>query len=487
MNCLLEDFSIELSAKKVNGFGFYDTCVSDKSRRYYLLSQPTIGGIWTSVRPLNFFGVCGKKPSCSEQSIIRVFEAIFEQLQDLKTPKDKATKLKVYKFPDHLEHRIKPFSSLSFYFLSILAMILLFSVLSTIMVKILKVRLSKEAKKESLDQEDLDPKLESAKIENEVKRSFWAHFDLSSNLRKITSPPKFSGPISQTFTVARPLAMALVMFLHQLSYKKDISTLYGADYKGWQTYEKTSPATAFAQMGHYAVGVFFFMGGYVSIIASEGFINKARKAKRSLLQTYLFMVARRYVRFAPILLLVELYTMRVLNDVGSSPFTPLLININLGVCRLRLLFKDMFLLNPLVLLPRCTTWTWYVMADFNLYMLMVLVVMVTRTPIQRNLVMIEVILLGLFGSALTIYTEYLKSGGLSEEIVIDKLMHRYAVYFLGGILGYNLKLVRERRKGVDSRSEMKTLDHNIELTQTDQDLLAGKKRQIEGKEAKTGE
>ena len=43
--------------------------------------------------------------------------------------------------------------------------------------------------------------------------------------------------------------------------------------------------------------------------------------------------------------------------------------------------------------------------------------------------------------------------------------------FWGGVLGYNLKLVRERRKGVDSISEIKTdgdLDHNIELTKMDQ-------------------
>ena len=265
-----------------------------------------------------------------------------------------------------------------------------------------------------------------------MKRSFWAHFDLASNLGKITSPPKFSDPISQTFTVARPLAMVLVMFVHQLSYKKDISTLYGADYKGWQTYEKTSLATAFVQMGHYAVGVFFFMGGYVCIISSEGFIIQARKAKRSLLQTYLFMVARRYVRFAPILLLVELYLMRVLKDVGSSPFTPLLENQDLNFCRLGFLFKDMFLLNTLVIPSRCTVWTWYVMADFNLYMLMVLVVMVTRTPIQRNLVMVGVFLLGLFGSSLVIYTRYLKSGSLTQDTGRNMLIYRYGVYFLGG-------------------------------------------------------
>ena len=449
-NCTFQDFEIGLTAQKVNGFGLYHSCVSDKSRRYFMLTRLLEGGgIGDNCRVLNFFGVCSKDPNFSEESIRSIFDGVFDQLVNADGSAPKLAPMKIYKFPDYLEGRITPFSSFSFYFLLVLALILLFAVFSTTMVKGLRVRLWEQAE-DDLYEERLDRKEEASKIEKVVKKSVWSHFDLVSNLRKITSPPKFADPISQTFTIARPLSSILIIFFHEITFKRDLSNLYGHNYEDWTNFENTSKIATLAQMGQYAVRIFFFMGGYVSIIASESFYKKAKKANRNPILTYFYMILRRYFRFAPTVLLLMLYMIKVVTDLGTSPFTSVDKQRSGDLNELKHVLWYMFFFIRKLIVP---AWAWYIRADLDLYMVMVLVVMLTKTPWKRNCLIVGLVILGMISYALMIYSTYKDSGVINTDHYgwfFPSLM----LYFSGALLCYNLKLSQgEKEKGVEGGVE----------------------------------
>ena len=176
IDCTIEDINIELSAQKINSFGFYDTCVNEKSRSYYMLTRLMKGGnfgnhasLGEAQRSFNFFGVCANQPSCTKEFISWIYGDIFEQLQREKGSTAKLLPMKVYKFPDYFKDKIKPFSSFSFYFLLAMALIFFFAVLSTIKVKILRERLLQHEKESKEKEEDQDEK--SEKIEKMLKNS----------------------------------------------------------------------------------------------------------------------------------------------------------------------------------------------------------------------------------------------------------------------------------------------------------------------------
>ena len=278
-------------------------------------------------------------------------------------------------------------------------------------------------------------------IQKAVQRSFWHHFDLISNAKKIVSPPKFRDPISQTFTIARPLSMLFVILYHEFSIKKALSNRYGNNYQSWKMYEKTSLGVAFTQMGFYSVDIFFFIEGYVSITSIQNYLKQAQNANRPPLLTFVFVALRRYARFAPLMLLTELYMMAVVSDLGRSPYTALYKAQRSSDCRLRSIFRNMILVLPV---SRCSRWTWYLQCDLNMYILVVLIVMLTKTAKQRNLLMVLGVALSFLVSGLMIYWKYLSSGVLNSNHVYETAVYRLRVYLAGSLLSFHFAFYGKR-------------------------------------------
>ena len=372
--CTEADIFKSISPEKMNDFGFYETCISQQSAEYYLGLDPRI----TPGLPIHFFALCAKISNCSEESVRRLFDRLFDQFeQENGYLRDESNPIQIYRHSDGHQDPFRFFSSISFYYLLAVILIALLAILSTTMIKGLKARIVEEEGEVGLNNDETAQK----RREKQLKKSFWSHFDMVANTKKITSPPKFKDPISQTFTIGRPIAMFLVMMVHEMTIKQRLLT----DPKNWQIEQKTHPGMAFVFMCCYAVSLFFFMGGYVSIIACDAFYKKAKKINRNFILTYFYLSVRRYMRFAPVMVMVELYMMVVVPEFGGSPYTLIYNQTRSLFCHPSLFFHQMLGLH------HCSEWIWYLFCDFTLYLVMVFVVMLAKTPIQRNLLMVALV------------------------------------------------------------------------------------------------
>ena len=78
MDCHLKDIRVNFSAKKINDFGFYDTCLSNKSRSYYMIRHSWGEDGWDSYgTSMRFLGVCTNYANCTDHSIRWLYQDFF--------------------------------------------------------------------------------------------------------------------------------------------------------------------------------------------------------------------------------------------------------------------------------------------------------------------------------------------------------------------------------------------------------------------------
>ena len=111
---------------------------------------------------------------------------------------------------------------------------------------------------------------------------------------------------------------------------------------------------------------------------------------------------------------------------------------------------------------RCGMWLWYIQADMNLYMVMALIVVLSRTPIRMNLLLVGSISVSIVFSCLIVYLMYKRTGMLAKAVLHNQLICTMAIYLAGGLLGYNLKLMNDKKKSKKDKMGMEVADFQDE-------------------------
>jgi hypothetical protein len=135
------------------------------------------------------------------------------------------------------------------------------------------------------------------KPKEKKEKPFLALFDAVHNINSLIYP-RIINPRVQVFDLLRVIAIVWVVLGHDLLYRLSISQ--NCIDSGFMDYSKNSWYFTYNQSGFYAVDIFLFMGGYVSIISLTRFIDNFAPFKlHKIPLLYLFCVFKRYMRIMP--------------------------------------------------------------------------------------------------------------------------------------------------------------------------------------------
>lgn len=149
--------------------------------------------------------------------------------------------------------------------------------------------------------------------------SLWVQWDLIVNLRSLIYPMRINSSV-QVFELMRILAFFWVVWGHEFAYRMPSSSNYIAPH--FFDYTATSWGFTFIETGFYAVDIFLFIGGYVSILATSKYVNSFQKAKVSKWPAiYLFNIVKRYIRIMPAYAVMMLYYWKVNPALVSGPMS----------------------------------------------------------------------------------------------------------------------------------------------------------------------
>ena len=135
------------------------------------------------------------------------------------------------------------------------------------------------------------------KPKEKKEKPFLALFDAVHNMNSLIYP-RIVNPSVQVFDLLRVMAMVWVVLGHELAYRMSISQNFVDP--GFLDYSKNSWYFTYNQSGFYAVDIFLFMGGYVSIVSMGKFIDTFAPFKlHKIPLVYIFCVFKRYMRIMP--------------------------------------------------------------------------------------------------------------------------------------------------------------------------------------------
>ena len=448
-DCTIANIDLKTSAPRLNSYGFYESCVLDKSQDYFLLSKVT--------KPFEFkytddtdlvdfilkppsllYGVCAQA-GCSKDSIRGLFGNIFDQKPE--TTK-KLGRLRVVDLPDYLNRQRRQ-DSVAITYMAAVFLVFWFVAIGSQTYRVLRKKWRRKYYTDSagtLSIEEIE-----VKVSKKLKNSFWRHFDLKTNFKKLITPRKQTDPLTQTFTLARSIGMLLVVLGHEFSERIELSDEYASSPKEALNFVRNNWGSTMAQMGFYAVSLFYIIGGFVSIISSQVFYEKAKKAGRSCCAIYFYMILKRYARFAPLLFLVVMYYSHILKYFGNNPTTALLNQKTRVNCPAWVVANELLLLFPS---PGCATWVWYLQCDFNMYMILALIVLTTKSQKSRIIFISVVMIVSFVASAVVMVVIYRLFGILSNDLLYIQAFYRIRIYMFGALVGFHITnmMARSRRR-----------------------------------------
>lgn len=219
------------------------------------------------------------------------------------------------------------------------------------------------------------PKPAAEKKKETLLGMFCAHSNLESLLH-----PRIVNSSVQVFELIRVIAMVWVVSGHELAYRLPISENF-LD-KGFYHYTENSWFFTYNQTALYAVDLFLFVGGYVSIISLTKFIaNFSKFAWYKQIVVYLFCVFKRYMRIMPAFGLLLWYHYVVVPTMISGANSQFLLSTY--SCNTKN-FLEGFLLgyNASVTqdpnLKMCAGWTWYLVVDFRVFLTIPIILIVSK-------------------------------------------------------------------------------------------------------------
>lgn len=446
----LIDRANQNSGRYINKLGYYSSCNEQKDKIYYL--SETYGFLYT----INyiFIGFC-TPANCTPEDIKNVTETLWGKLP--------YKEIAVTNVKDFEEKKFKSdFGSYVFYFW--LVTTLGFAIYATIVNrrKVWKKKRERKRLKKLGLYETANERRKSRKLTTTLKEMKkkthpdWTQiWDLVHNLNTLLYPRRINSSV-QVFELLRVLAFFWVIFSHEFAYRLKTSQNY-IDIS-FLDYTKNSWAFTVVESGYYAVDIFLFMGGYVSILATNKFINSFQGLQlKHWVPVYLYGVFRRYVRIMPAYAIMMLFFWKSSYKFTGGPLTP-----DWFFCDNTNFWQSWILgwKSSIEEGGMCAGWCWYLAVDFQLYCTIPLIVLIVRKNKKAGIAL-STSLIALC-TLLTIIVCYVKdiywinfNDGSMNKFYYAKSYLRGNVYYIGSLVAYLTMRGGKKKKGKKSNKPKK--------------------------------
>lgn len=419
------------SGRYINKLGYYSSCNEQKDKIYYLAE--TYGFLYT----INyvFIGFC-TPANCSPQDIESVVETLWGKL-----PYKGISVTNVKEFEE--EKFKSDFGSYVFYFWFTITFG--YAIYATIVnrrkvwaEKRERRRLKRLGLYETAGERRKSRRL-TATVGDVKKKSqpdMTVIWDLVSNLNSLLHATRVNSSV-QVFELLRILAFFWVIFSHEFAYRLKLSQNY-IDVS-FLDYTKNSWAFTVVESGYYAVDIFLFMGGYVSILATSKYVNQFQGLEgKHWIPVYLYAIVKRYIRIMPAYAIMMLFFWKVSYNFTSGPLTP-----DWFFCSPSNFWESWILgwKSSIDEGGMCAGWCWYLAVDFQLYLTVPLIVLIVNGKKKAGIALSSS--LALLCTALTIIVCYWKNlhwlnydDGKMNQYYYAKSYLRGNLYYLGCLVAY---------------------------------------------------
>jgi hypothetical protein len=275
----------------------------------------------------------------------------------------------------------------------------------------------------------------------------------------------------------RIMAFFWVVWGHEFAYRVTSSLNYIEP--NFFNYTSTSWGFTLIEAGFYAVDIFLFMGGFVSILAVSKYVNSFQKAKvGKWIPIYVFCILKRYVRIMPAYAVMMLYYWKVNPALVSGPFAS-----ETYMCNSDTFWHSWLIplrssiTEPLI----CAGWCWYLAVDFALYMCVPIICLIVKTNKKLG-----VLITGSLAGICTIWTiivvykdkvHFLNYDDNSiNKYYYPKFYLRGNTYFLGCLMSYmTMKGPPRKPKPVEQEPELTEDEKRVK--EVHEKEIADKKKQ----------
>ena len=385
MTSVQRDNHRRMSGRTINDLGNYDSCIGTAGMKFVLVNYLNAATETVEIAWGQCVGV-----DCSEDDVA----AYFQQF----APVDRQTYQVVARNSADAKNR-RPFGAGAWSFVVVICLLILFVGVATTINQRRKIaEASPDGKKlrpEAADllllenaagsKADTTPLLAAPANSSKKKaKPFLELFDAVANFEALVYP-KVVNQTAQVFDMLRAMAMISVLFSHEIFYRHPFSQNFvDPDYLD---YTKDAWYFTFDEMAFYAVDIFFFMGGYVSIVSMSSLINSFAPYRFTTAPAvWLFCAFKRYLRIMPayaMLLWLFYKVTPALIDGPASQATILPWQCNSQN------FWESFVLgwraSAISDQGMCTLWTWYLAVDFRYYCSIPVILIVSSMFSNKNL------------------------------------------------------------------------------------------------------
>ena len=200
---------------------------------------------------------------------------------------------------------------------------------------------------------------------------------------------------------------------------------------------KTQYVMTFVKLGTLAVDVFFFLSGFLAAMGFAGVFKGGLKWVSIPIAYF-----KRYMRLFPILVLAILYVLYLLTTEKDEPFVPE-VKRDLKICQDYWYLNLLYVSNLSSECRYCPAWTWYIMNDFQFFIISPLIVAAFYYSKKIGLLTVGVLTLASIITQSVIFTTNNLNSSLSKPGQGDYMQLYYAQpycrvvpYFVGILLYY---------------------------------------------------
>jgi len=356
------------SGKYINKVGYYASCNEQKDKIYYMSE---IYGLY-DVLAYVFIGYC-TPAECTKEDIHRVTTQL---LGGLKFHTVAVTDVNKFK-----KEKLSPNTG-TYLFFTIFGSMALFAIYSTIVNqrKLFLKRKEKDRLKRLGLYETAGERRKSRRqtmtLEDKKKKAMpdlTVLWDLAKNMKGLLFARRVNSA-TQAFELLRVFGFMWVIFGHEFAYRLKMSQNYIDP--SFLDYTMNSWAFTFVETGFYAVDIFLFMGGYVSILATTKYIMSFQGLQpHQWIPVYFYAIMRRYIRIMPAYAMMMLWFWKVSPLFVSGPLSP-----DWFFCSNSNFWGGFLLAKNASIIPgdMCAGWCWYLVVDFQLFCTMPLVVLIAK-------------------------------------------------------------------------------------------------------------
>jgi peptidoglycan/LPS O-acetylase OafA/YrhL len=429
------------SGRYINKLGYFESCNEQKDKIYYLSE---IYGLYGALAYV-FIGYC-TPAECTKQDI---HDVTVQLLGSIKHGKIAVTDIAQFE----KEKLVADFGT--YVFLGIFGAMLGMAVYSTIVNQ--KKLFVKKKEKDRLKRlglyESANERRKSRRMtatledkKNKNRPDMTVIWDMAKNLTGLLSARRVNSA-TQAFELLRVFGFMWVIFGHEFAYRLKMSQNYLDP--SFLDYTKNSWAFTFVETGFYAVDIFLFMGGYVSILATTKYVMSFQgMGIWEFIPVYIYSIIRRYIRIMPAYAMMMLWFWKVCPLFVSGPLSP-----DWFFCDSHNFWEGFLLAKNASIIPgvMCAGWCWYLVVDFQLYCTMPIVCFIAKK--NKKIGIIVTSSLVFLTTVLTIWVCYkdnvwylnYNDGSLNVHYYAKSYL-RGVIYYLGSLVAYVTMRGPKRKK-----------------------------------------